>query len=289
MSYFGTKINPKYHHRSQIKFYLFVLPLAIFMVLPIIYIFVTAFKPIDELFAFPPRFYVINPTLDNFRDLAYMSDSSGLPMGRYILNSILVTGFVLVLSLLFSTMAGFALSKKHFKGKSLLFEINTLAIMFVPIAVTIPRFLIISKLGIINTFSAHILPLLAVPVGLFLVKQFIDQIPNELIEAAYVDGANDFYIYKKIIIPLIKPAIATVAILAFQSTWNNVETSTLFVNNSELKTFAFYLNTFVTQSNAVAGAGIAAASSMIMFLPNLIIFIFLQSKIMNTMAHSGIK
>ncbi len=289
MSYFGTKINPKYYHKSQIKFYLFVLPLAIFMVLPIIYIFVTAFKPIDELFAFPPRFYVVNPTLDNFRDLADMTEGSGLPMGRYILNSILITFFVLALSLLFSTMAGFALSKKKFKGKSLLFEINTLAIMFVPIAVTIPRFLIISELGIINTFMAHILPLLAVPVGLFLVKQFIDQIPNELIEAAYVDGANDFYIYLKIIVPLIKPAVATVAILAFQSTWNNVETSALFVNNAELKTFAFYLTTFVTQSNSIAGAGIAAASSMIMFLPNLIIFIFLQGKIMNTMAHSGIK
>jgi ABC-type glycerol-3-phosphate transport system permease component len=164
--------------------------------------------------------------------------------------------------------------------------------MFVPIAVTIPRYLIIERLGLLDTFWVHILPALAMPVGLFLIKQFIDGIPNEVIEAARIDGASDLDVYWQIIMPMIRPAIATIAILTFQATWNNADTSSLFINNESLKTFAFYLSTLtstVTGANAVAGQGIAAAASLIMFLPNLIIFIFLQSQVMSTMAHSGLK
>jgi multiple sugar transport system permease protein len=162
--------------------------------------------------------------------------------------------------------------------------------MFVPAAVGIPRYLLIDEIGLLDTFFAHIFPLLAMPVGLFLVKQFIDQIPNELIEAAQIDGASDYTIFLKIIIPLVKPAIATIAILSFQLVWNNAETSTLYVNDESLKTFAFYMGTLASQEgNTVAGQGMAAAAALIMFIPNLIIFIFLQSKVMNTMAHSGIK
>ena len=161
--------------------------------------------------------------------------------------------------------------------------------MFVSCAVIIPRFLIISNIGIINTLWAHVLPLLAIPVGLFLVKQFIDEVPNDLIEAAKLDGAGDFYIYTKIILPLIKPALVTVAILAFQTAWNNVETSNLYVNQEEYQTFAYYLSTLTNASNSISGAGVSAAAALIIFLPNLIIFIFLQSKVMDTMSHSGIK
>jgi multiple sugar transport system permease protein len=186
-------------------------------------------------------------------------------------------------------MAGYVLSKKHFKGKSLLFEINKIALMFVSVAVTIPRFLIIGQIGIVNTMWAHILPIMAIPVGLFLIKQFIDQIPNELIEAARVDGAGDFHIFRTIILPLTKPAIVTVAILAFQASWNNSETSALFVSLEEIQTFAYYLSTLTNVSNSLAGAGVAAAGALIMFLPNLLFFIFLQSQVMDTMAHSGMK
>jgi len=164
--------------------------------------------------------------------------------------------------------------------------------MFVPIAVTIPRFLIIQRLGLMDTFWVHVLPALAMPVGLFLIKQFIDGIPDEIIEAARIDGANDLSIYFQIIMPMIKPAIATIAILTFQATWNNAETSSLFINDESLKTFAFYLTTLTSTSagaNTVAGQGMAAAASLIMFLPNLIMFFFLQSQVMSTMAHSGLK
>ncbi|MEO2077921.1 MAG: carbohydrate ABC transporter permease [Bacillus sp. (in: firmicutes)] len=287
----GTKMNPSKFHKSQLKFLAFLIPLALFMALPIIFIFFHAFKPIDELFAYPPRFFVEKPTLQNFSDLFGQANESGIPMSRYLFNSIVITLIVVVLTIVISTMAGYALSKKDFKMKKAIFEINTLALMFVPAAVAIPRYLLIEKLGLINTFLVHILPLLAMPIGLFLVKQFIDQIPNELIEAAKLDGASDFHIFTKIILPLVKPAIATIAILSFQLVWNSVESSTLYVNNEGLKTFAFYMSTLTSQvsGNSVAGSGMAAAASLIMFVPNLIIFIILQSQVMNTMAHSGIK
>lgn len=284
----GINFNPTKYHKSQLKFYAFLLPFAIFMALPIIYIFSTAFKPIDELFAFPPRFFVQRPTFRNFKDL-FVFIGYGLPVMKFVVNSLIVTAIVVISSVTFSSMAGYILSKKNFKGKKTLFEINKLALMFVPIAVTIPRFLVITRIGIVDTMAAHVLPLIAIPVGLFLVKQFIDQIPDELIDAAKMDGAGDFYIYMKIIVPLSMPAIATIAILSFQATWNNVETSTLFVNDEVKQTFAFYMSTLTNVSNSVAAAGIGAAATLIMFLPNLIIFILMQSRVMNTMSHSGMK
>ena len=284
----GVNFNPTNYHKSQLKLYAILFPFAIFMALPIVYIFSTAFKPIDELFAFPPRFFVIQPTINNFRDL-FVFIGFGLPVLKFIVNSVVVTFFVVFTSVLFSSMAGYILSKKNFRGKKFIFEVNKLALMFVPIAVTIPRFLVITRIGIVDTMAAHVLPMIAIPVGLFLVKQFIDQIPNELIEAAKVDGAGDFYIYLKIIVPLTMPALATVAILSFQATWNNTETSTLFVSDELKQTFAFYMSTLTNVSNSVAAAGIGAAATLIMFLPNLIIFIIMQSRVMSTMTHSGIK
>lgn len=288
-SFQGTKINPQKFHRSQIKFLLFILPIATFMVLPIIYIFNHAFKPMDELFAFPPRFFVIRPTFANFSDLFEVASATGIPMSRYLFNSIVITLVVVVLSILVSSMSGYALSKLKFRMKSTLMTMNNIALMFVGASVIIPRYLIIESLGLIDSFWVHVLPGLAVPVGLFLIKQFIDQIPDELLDAAKIDGATHFQIYLKIIMPLIKPAIATIAIVSFQAIWNNAETSVIYINRESLKTFAFYMSTLTTATNVVAGQGMAAAAALIMFLPNLIIFIMLQSKVMNTMAHSGLK
>lgn len=285
----GTKINPSRFHPSQIRYLIILTPVVLFMLLPLLYIFNHAFKPLEELFYYPPRFIVERPTLANFTRLFQVTGTSGIPMSRYFFNSIIVTALVLVASVLISTMAGYALSKLNFKGKKLMNEVNTLSLMFVGIAVTIPRYLIVEKLGLIDNFFVHVLPYLAVPVGLFLIKQFVDQIPNELIDASRVDGANEWQIYTKIILPLIKPAIATIVILSFQTVWNSADTSTTYINNDLLKTFAFYMNTLTANTNGVAGQGMAAAASLIMFLPNLIIFIVMQSKVMDTMAHSGIK
>ncbi|AFG34928.1 carbohydrate ABC transporter membrane protein 2, CUT1 family [Fervidobacterium pennivorans DSM 9078] len=289
MAFKGTKINPERFDKSQLKFYFFLVPFAAFMSIPLIFIFSNAFKPYNELFAFPPRIFVRHPTLQNFKALFSAMTQSGIPVSRYLFNSVIIAVSVVTLSIFISTAAGYVLSKKNFKYKKLLFEINTLALMFVPTAVSIPRYIIVAKLGLVDNFLAHILPMLAMPVGLFLVKQFIDQIPDSLIEAAKIDGANDWFIYLKIILPLTKPAVATVAILAFQSAWNSMEASLIYINNESLKNFAYYMSTLSGNAGTVAGAGIAAAAAAIMFLPNLIIFMFTQSKVMNTMAHSGIK
>ena len=275
-SFKGTEINPRYFHRSQIKFYVILIIVAIIMGLPIVYIFNHAFKPIDELFAWPPRFFVINPTFKNFNDLFQMASTTGIPASRYLFNSIIIAIIVVVASIVVGSMAGFALSKLKFKLKKPMLFANNIALMFVGTAVVIPRYLVVESLGLIDTFWVHIIPSLAIPVGLFLIKQFIDQIPEELIEAAKIDGAGHFRIYWSIVLPLIKPAIATIAIVAFQSTWNNAEISTNYINRESIKTFAFYLQTLTNQGNAVAGQGISAAASLIMFVPNLVIFIFLQ-------------
>lgn len=287
----GSKINPSQFHKSQIKFYAILIPVAVFMILPVVYIINHAFKPLDELFMFPPRFIVQKPTFNNFTMLWRAASTTGVPMSRYFFNSLIVSVVTVVANMFIVTMAGYALSKKKFKAKNHLLNLNQIALMFVPIAVTIPRYLIIETLGLTNTFAVHVLPLLAMPVGLFLVKQFIDQVPDALIESAKIDGANDWTIIRKIVMPIIGPALATVGLLAFQIVWNNVETSNLFVNDESIKTLAFYLSVFTDRAaeGSIAGAGMAAAASMIMFLPNLIIFIFMQSRVMNTMSHSGIK
>ncbi len=288
-SFHGTKINPDRYDKSQIKFYFILIPMAIFMGLPLVYIFSHAFKPMDELFAYPPRFFVTNPTFDNFKNLFDNMSTSDIPISRYIFNSITSSILVVLLTILVSTLAGYALSKKKFKLKSTIFEINTLALMFVPIAVAIPRYLIIVRTGVVDTYWAHILPLLAMPMGIFLVKQFVDQVPDVLIEAAQMDGAKDLTIFFKIVLPLIKPVLATIAILSFQSVWNSTEASSIFINNESLKNFAFYMSTLTSSNNAVAGQGVAAVASLIMFIPNLLIFIIMQKNVMSTMAHSGIK
>ncbi len=285
-----TNINPRKFHKSQIKFYLILLPICIIMILPIIYIFSQALKPIDELILFPPRFFVEKPTMRNFQMLVEAASSGGIPLSRYIFNSVISVSVTVTITVLFSVMAGYALSKKNYKLNKKFFKINQAALMFVPIAVAIPSFIVVSNLGITDTLLAHILPLVAMPVGLFLLKQFIDQLPNDIIESARIDGATDFQIVIKIIVPLVKSAIATVAILTFQISWANMSTSELYVDAEGMKTFAFFMGTLISRvEESIAGQGIAAAAGLIMFLPNLIIFIFLQSKVMDTMAHSGVK
>lgn len=289
MAYKGKRINPEKFERGQIKIMIIVLPLVIFMALPLIYIINHAFKPMEELFAFPPRFFVRNPTLENFTKLIKFSRTSGTPLSRYVFNSILVTCLTVGLALLLTTMSAFALSKIKFKGREMMMQINQIAIMFVATAVLIPRYIVICKLGLIDSVWAHVLPLVALPVALFLVKQFVDQVPDSLIEAAYMDGATDFHVYLKVIIPMSRPAIATAAILIFQQVWTNMETSNYYFNDDSMKTLTFYMNSLVNVNNTVAGQGMSAAATLIMFLPNLILFCILQNSVMNTMANSGIK
>ncbi|MBP3594406.1 MAG: carbohydrate ABC transporter permease [Lachnospiraceae bacterium] len=289
-AYKGHRMNPDKFEKGQIKLYLFVIPLALITGLPIVYIIFHAFKPMEELFAFPPKFITTHPTLDNFRQLFKASRAAGIPLSKYLFNSVLITVSVVFSSMILSSAAAYAMSKLKFKGRDFIFNINQLALMFVPVAVMIPRYLVVEFLGLTDTYWSQILPLIPLPVSVFLLKQFVDTVPDSLIEAAYMDGATELHVYFKIIIPMIKPALATAAILVFQQVWSNLEASNYYISDEGLKSLVFYMNTLASANgNSVAGQGVQAAASLLMFLPNLILFCFLQNKVMNTMAHSGIK
>ncbi|MCI8432732.1 MAG: carbohydrate ABC transporter permease [Lachnospiraceae bacterium] len=285
----GKKMNPTRFHPSQLKFYAILIPMAILTGLPIVFIFSQALKPVNELYLYPPRFFVSNPSLNSFRKLVETMNSSDVPIYRYFFNSIMSTLLTVLCTVAITAFAGYALAKKKFRTKNLIFGINTMALMFVGAAVKIPKYLIVYGTGLIDNFAVHVIPALAMPVGLFLVKQFMDQIPDELLEAAKIDGATDWYTFRKIVVPLSKSALATVVILTFQTAWNTIEASELYLNHDNLKTFAYYMSTLTTTGNDVAGIGMAAAATLIMFIPNLIIFIVMQNNVMSTMAHSGIK
>lgn len=287
----GITFNPDRFHKDQWKFHAFLILVSTFMGLPIILISNHAFKPYSELFAYPPTFFVRKPTFENFLRLWTFSSESGIPISRYIFNSVMVTAVVIILTIIISSLAAFALSKLEFKGKYVLNKINTFSLMFVPVAVAIPKFLVLINMGIYNTYFAHIIPLLAMPVGIFLLKQFMDtNVPKELIEAAKIDGAGNWRIYWNIAMPLVMPAIVTVAILAFQVSWANQEGSSLYIDKEALRTLPFYMSTVISQQgNIVVTAGVGAAAQLIMFVPNLIIFVIMQNKVMASMAQSGIK
>ena len=284
----GARINPRNFSTGQIKFYAVLIPLALFMILPVVMLVNRAFMPLGELFAFPPHIIARNPTMSNFKSLFALSGTTGVPMLRYLLNSVLVTVMTVALNLVITIVGAYGFAQKNFKGKGALFEINQLALMFVPTAVAISRYLVITRLQLTDTWLVHVLPLAAMPVGLFLVKQFTDQIPDALIEAAVMDGAKELTVVRKIIVPLIRPALATSIVLTFQQVWMATEASNNYVNNDTMRTLAYYLNSLST-NNAIAAAGMTAAASVLLFLPNLIIFICMQSQVMNTMSHSGIK
>ncbi|WP_454190879.1 carbohydrate ABC transporter permease [Paenibacillus sp. Marseille-Q7038] len=264
--------------------------ISIFMLLPIVYIFNHAFKPYHELFVYPPTFIVKEPSLQNFNELLSVTARSTVPMIRYIFNSIFVSVASVVLVTIVSALCAYPLAKHKFPGAAFVFSAILLTLMFAPEVVQIPRYLVVSQLGIMNTYFAHFLPMMAMPVGVFLLKQFMDQIPDPLLEAARIDGANEFTVFLRVVIPVCMPAVATVAILAFQNSWANIETSSLFMLDDEMKSFAFFLSTLTNNlANNVAMQGAAAVASLIMFIPNLIVFVILQSKVITTMAHSGIK
>ncbi|GAA4850421.1 carbohydrate ABC transporter permease [Paenibacillus vulneris] len=264
--------------------------LSLFMLLPIVYIINHALKPYHELFVYPPNFIVREPTFQNFIELFLVAANSTVPMSRYLFNSAIITVAGVVGVTIVSAMCAYPISKLKFPGHKAMFSLILLTLMFAPEVMQIPRYLVVSHLGIMNTYWGHILPLLAMPVGVFLLKQFIDQLPNDLLEAARIDGASEYIIFLRIVIPVCMPAVATVAILTFQSAWGNVETSSLFMQDDNMKNFPFFLSTLTSnQANLVARQGAAAAAALIMFVPNLLIFLFLQGKVIATMAHSGIK
>ncbi|WP_409343245.1 carbohydrate ABC transporter permease [Paenibacillus sp. MBLB4367] len=264
--------------------------LAVFMLLPMVYLFNHALKPYHELFLYPPTFLARQPTLDNFYDLLVVTKTAVVPVSRYVFNGVIVAAATIAIGTLISALCAYALSKHRFIGKKQMFSLIIVSLMFAPETVQIPRYYVISKLGIINTYWAHILPVIALPVIVFLFKQFIDLLPDELMEAARMEGANEFTVFARIILPLCMPAVATASILIFQSSWGNMESSSLYIEDETMKTLPFFVSTLTGGlANSVARQGVAAAASLLMFLPSFVLFLLLQRKVISTMAHSGLK
>jgi len=267
-----------------------LLLLAAFLLLPIVFIVNHAFKPFNELFLFPPTFIVKEPTLSNFYELFLNSSGGVVPFTRYLFNSLIVAGLTLAAVIFSSCFAAYVLSKHTFSLKKIIMGCIMLALMFAPETVAIPRYLIISGLGLNNTYFGHILPFVASTVGVFLMKQFIDQVPNEILEAAKIDGSSEFRLLFHIVMPLSFPAIATISILTFQAVWGDTQASTLFMQDETMKTLPYYVTALTSgAANSVSGQGMAAAAGLLLFLPNLIIFLLFQRRIMETMIHSGVK
>ncbi|MCK9862146.1 carbohydrate ABC transporter permease [Paenibacillus sp. ATY16] len=274
----------------QWMLYLILTLFSLFMLLPIVYIFNHSLKPYSELFAYPPAIFVQHPTFQNFRELFLISNSSLVPVSRYVFNSIFVAVVVVMGMIMVSSLCAYPLSKHKFPGHRLFFAIILLSLMFAPETVVIPRYLVVVRLHLMNTYWGHILPHLAAPVSVFLMKQFFDQVPNELLEAGKIDGASEWTLFSRVLMPLCMPAVATIAILSFQNSWANVESSSFFMQEESMRTFPFFLSTLTNGlANNIARQGAAAAATLILFLPNFIIFLLFQRKVIATMAHSGIK
>jgi ABC-type glycerol-3-phosphate transport system permease component len=269
--------------------YFWLTVFGILMLAPLVYLVSTAFKPLEELFLFPPRFFVINPTMKNFYDLLFITGSSVVPFSRYIFNSVLVTIVSVGLSVIISAMAAYPLSKHPMPFRKKIFSMIILALMFAPAVTLIPQYLVVSKLGLMNSYGALILPGLAAPVFLFLMKQFLDQVPDALLEAAKIDGANEWKTFWVIIIPMLKPALATIVLFSFINTWNDPTPAMLFTTSENMKTLPLALSTISGGVGIVARVGAGAAAGFLTIVPVVIVFVITQRMVLETMAHSGIK
>lgn len=255
------------------------------MAMPLVYVINNAFKPLHELYMFPPRIFVRNPTMDNFHDLFVLMSNSWVPFSRYVFNTVLITAVGTVGHVIIASAAAYPLAKHDLPGKKVLFSIVVLSLMFSYNVTAIPNYMIISWLGINNTYLAVILPAFASSLGLYLMKQFMEQIPVSLIESARLDGASEYKIFWSVVMPNVKPAWLTLTILMFQFLWGN--TGSNFLRSEQLKPLNYALNQIVQGGVARAGAG-SAVGLILMSVP-VIFFIIAQGNIIETLSTSGIK
>ncbi|MBE5787429.1 MAG: carbohydrate ABC transporter permease, partial [Clostridiales bacterium] len=191
------------------------------LVVPLIFAIVNSLKPFDELFIYPPRLYVVRPTMDNFVDLIALCSNTWVPFTKYLFNSLFTTVAATVLRVIISAMCAYPLAKNRFPGRKMIFGVVVTALLFVPSVTFLPQYLIIANLRMINTYWALILPVLGTTFGVFLMKQFMEPLPTALLEAARIDGYSEFKILFKIVMPNVKPAWVTLVLFTFQEVWNS--------------------------------------------------------------------
>ncbi|MDE6091609.1 MAG: carbohydrate ABC transporter permease [Ruminococcus sp.] len=271
--------------KGSIIIFLFLTVLGIFMFFPIYLTVVMSVKPVEELFIFPPKLYTLRPTMKNFSDMFEIIRQNRVPFSRYVFNSITVTVSVTVLQCVFISMAAFVLAKCNFAGKKLINNVIVISLLYQSNVIYIMQYMVMAKLNLIDSLFAIILPSVASPMGLFLMKQSVSQVPDSIIESAKTDGAGLLRICWQIVMPNQKPALMTLIIFAFQSSWNMQ--SGAFVFHEEYKT----LPTVVNQISyaGLVRAGIAMAASVFMLVPPVVVFMLTQKQVIETMAHSGIR
>ena len=270
---------------GDIGIYFMLTLVAVAMVFPLVFSICMALKPLDELFRFPPRVFPQNPTLDNFSDLIVTMGQSWVPFMRYLTNTVFITVVGTFGHVVIASMAAFVLAKYDFPGGRLFFSVVVTALMFTGYVTGIPNYIIMSRMHMIDTYWAIILPAFAAPVGLFLMKQFMEGLPTSLIEAAHLDGAGEFRVFWNIVMPNVKPAWLTIIIFSVQSLWNANAATVIY--SEQRKTLVYALQQI--QAGGIARTGQAAAVTVIVMLVPITIFIFSQSRILETMASSGLK
>lgn len=263
----------------------FLIILAVLMFLPVYLIIIMSVKPTEELFVFPPKLYTLRPTLSNFRDMLESAGSDRVPFSRYLFNTISVTFSVTFCQCVFVPMGAFVLAKCRFTGQKFVSALIVTALLYQSNVIYIMQYMVMSELGIINSPLALILPSIASPIGFFLMKQSITQIPDAMIESAKIDGAGLFRICWQIVMPNQKPALMTLVIFAFQASWNIQGGSLIF--DEQYKTLPSVISQIA--ESGLARAGEAMASAVFLLIPPVIVFTLAQRHIMDTMVYSGIK
>lgn len=258
---------------------------AIYMALPMFYAICQAFKPLNELFIFPPQFLPRHPTLSNFSDLFLLMAQSWVPVSCYLFNSLFIVGAGSAGNVILGSLCAYALAKHDFRGRQLINNLILFSLMFAGSVLVIPRYLIISYLGWINTYAALVIPAWGTTLGVFLMRNFITHMVHDsLLEAARIDGASEWYIHWKIVMPIVKPAWLTLIILNFQQLWG--DQGALFIYSEELKPLPYALGQII--GGGVGRAGVAAAVSVLLMAVPITVFVINQSRIVQTMGTSGI-
>ncbi len=259
---------------------------------PVIYMFNQALKPLNEMYMFPPKLFVRNPTLDNFKDLGRVLANTLVPFSRYIFNSLFVVIVGSIGHILMASMCAYPLAKYTFPGSKFISKLIVYSLMFNTTVTMVPNFITISKLGLIDGYGAIIFPQFASTLGLYLMINFMEQIPDSLIEAAKIDGATQTQIHLGIVLPLVKPAAVTAFILVFQALWTN--TGDKYIYTERYKSVAYVLSQLASGSSALSGVGVAragvlAAATVIVFIIPVSVFLLMQTNVISTMATSGMK
>ncbi len=257
-----------------------------FMFLPMLYTLLNSLKPMDEFWIFPPRFYVVSPTLQNFKNLFGLMGDSRVPFSRYIFNTVFISVVGTFGNLMLSSMAAYAMAKIPYPGHNWMFKLVRTALMFTSTVTAITNFVTMSLLGWIDTYLAIIVPAFATSLGLYLMKQFMDSnVSAEVLESARLDGASESKTFWVIAMPMVKPGWLTLIVETFKNLWN--AGSSIYIHSEQYKSFNYAIQQIVSGGIARSGAG--AAATVIMMIVPIIIFIICQSNIIETMGTSGMK